>query len=82
MIAQWRVQLPQLLHEMVECNPSGGILTQPVNILMGILARVAERAIELDDPALNILMLRLALYDIHPEQTSEAIDQQRERITA
>jgi hypothetical protein len=78
---KWRVDTPALLKEMVDGNPSGGILVQPVNIFRQILTSLAERAIELDDPALNVLMLRLALYEVPPTQISERIAEQEARLS-
>lgn len=77
---QWRVNTGQLLREMVENNPTAWTLRQPVNILIGILESVARRAIELDDPALNILMLRLALYEVPAVHITASIDRQQARI--
>lgn len=76
---KWRVHTPNLIKEMVEGNPSGGALVQPANIFMRILCGMAARAIELDDPALNIYMLRLQLYDVEPADLTAAIDHQEER---
>ena len=44
-------------------RPSAGVLKQPLRIFLGMLAELADRARELDDPELNALMIRLALYD-------------------
>jgi hypothetical protein len=77
---KWRVHMPNLIKEMVEGNPSGGALMQPANIFMRIMCLVAQRAIELDDPELNVLMLRLQLYDIEPGDLTAAIDQQEARL--
>lgn len=78
--AKWRVDTPALIKEMVECNPSAWILGKPGTIFVRILGSLAERAIKLDDPELNILMLRLGLYDTAPADISEAIQQQEDRI--
>jgi len=59
---KWRVNTPQLLKE-IQNNHGTSILRKPLAILGGILAEVAERAIELNDPKLNALMCRLALYE-------------------
>lgn len=75
----WRVDTAALLREMVEGNPSGGILRQPVNILLGILELVAKRAIELDDPQLNVLMLRMNMYDVPVAEITRAIENQQSR---
>lgn len=58
----WKVNTPGLLREVTN-NPGSGILRHPVAILAGLLGQVAQRAAEIDDPQLNILMLRLALYE-------------------
>lgn len=59
---KWKVHTPNLMREVLQ-NPGTGMLTQPINILARLLGQVAERAIELNDPELNQLMLRLALYE-------------------
>lgn len=76
---KWRVHTPNLIREMVEGNPGGWALVQPANIFLRMLTAVAGRAIELDDPELNILMLRLQLYDVEPAALTAAIDQQEAR---
>lgn len=58
----WKAHLPRLFEEIL-ANPSCGILRQPLLITNAILKEVAERAIELNDPKLHALMLRLALYE-------------------
>ena len=78
----WTVHTLNLLKEMVECNNKMGIFFQPVNIFREILCQVAERAIELNDPQLNILMLRLNLYEVPPDKIQDAISRQKELITS
>lgn len=58
----WKVHTPSLLKEVMR-NKGAGILAQPMNIFGKLLAQVAQRAAEIDDPELNILMMRLSLYD-------------------
>jgi hypothetical protein len=58
---KWTVHTPRLLAEVLE-NPTCYMLEKPLNIFGKLLASVAERAIELDDPQMNELMLRLTLY--------------------
>lgn len=60
--AYWKVNTPGLLNEIL-LNPQCGILKIPLSIFKNILAEVAERAIELNDPKLIALMCRLALYE-------------------
>jgi hypothetical protein len=62
MQADWKVHVPNLLIE-IGGNPACAVLRQPLHILQAILAEVAARAIELNDPQLHRLMLRLVLYE-------------------
>lgn len=57
----WKCHTPRLFEEVL-CNKGAAILKIPLKILLGILGEVAQRAIELDDPRLNLLMLRLTLF--------------------
>lgn len=57
----WKCHLPQLFEEILS-NKTAAILQIPLRITLNILGKVAARAIELNDPQLNILMLRLTLY--------------------
>lgn len=61
--AQWKVNTPGLLNEIL-ANNGMAILTRPLQIFGHILAEVGERASELNDPELNALMCRLAIYEI------------------
>ena len=77
----WKVDLPKFLKEISECSTnvpyaaSFQILAQVLNVL-------TERAIEINDPALNIIMLNLGLYEgAHDENIDEVISQLRKLIT-
>lgn len=59
---EWKVHTVNLLEEILK-NPSCFVMAKPINIFGKLLADVAERALILNDPELNILMLRLTLYD-------------------
>lgn len=59
----WRVNTPQLLQEILT-NHRMAILSKPLTIFGNLLAEVGERAAELNDPKLNALMCRLAIYEI------------------
>lgn len=77
----WKVDLPRLLKEISECSKS-----VPYAITFKILAQVlnvlVERAIEIDDPALNIIMMNLGLYEgVHDKNAGEVISKQRKLIT-
>ena len=60
---QWRVNTPQLLKEIIGNNETA-ILSKPLAIFGRILAEVGDRAAELNDPKLNALMCRLAIYEV------------------
>lgn len=77
----FKVDMPRLLKEIAECSKS---TPYPVTftILTRVLGILAERAIEIDDPALNIIMLRLGLYEgAHDKNVDEVISQLRKLIT-
>lgn len=71
--------LPGLLEEVLN-NPTAGILRTPINITRGILAELAQLAIEIDDPRLHIMMLRLGLYDVPASERVERIKELEEEI--
>lgn len=60
---KWKVNTPGLLKEVIEHNEGMGIFKVPFNIFTRLLMAVAKRSAELDDPKLNSLMARLALYE-------------------
>ena len=77
----WKVDLPKFLKEISECSinvpyaASFRVLAQVLNVL-------TERAIEINDPALNIIMLNLGLYEgAHDKNANEVISQLRKLIT-
>lgn len=78
---KWRSHLPNLLMEIVENNPTAWALRMPVILTREILVEVATRAAQLNDPALNILMLRLTMYEVPVEDVSALIKQQEARGT-
>lgn len=57
------VNTPQFLKEACE-NSNGGMYAVCWNIFRNLIAQVAERATELNDPVLNALMIRMNLYEI------------------
>lgn len=57
-----------------------GVLKVPINQFRLLLCQVAERAAQLNDPKLNILMLRLWLYEAQPEEYHQLIDEQLKLI--
>lgn len=68
----WKVHTPNLLQEIGN-NNNLGIMRIPLMALQGILGEVAQRAIELDDARLHLLMCRLALYE-SADPTSKSYD--------
>ncbi len=60
---RWKVNTPQLLKEILG-NNGMAILFQPINIYKDLLEELAERASELNDPKLNAIMCRMALYEV------------------
>lgn len=77
----WKVDLLKFLKEISECSTnvpyaaSFRILAQVLNVL-------TERAIEINDPALNIIMLNLGLYEgAHSGNINEVKSQLRKLIT-
>lgn len=59
---QFDANLPGLLDEIL-CNNGTSILKMPIQIVKCILVELAELAVEIDDPRLHKLMLRLGLYE-------------------
>ena len=57
----WKVHTYGLLREILT-NTGTGILRVPLGIFGQLLFAVGERAAELNDPQLNALMVRLAIY--------------------
>lgn len=67
---KWKVDSPALLQEIAS-NHGVAILKIPLNIFQSILAEVAERATEINDPILNELMIDLNLYELPPLGSNE-----------
>lgn len=59
----WRVNTAGLFQEIISNNATA-ILTRPMQIMARLLAEVATRSADLNDPKLNALMCLLALYEI------------------
>lgn len=76
---EFRVHTPNLLKEICS-NHNMGVFYIPLNTFQNLLKRVAQRATELNDPELNILMLKLTLYEVPPSEIMEAIKQQRKLL--
>lgn len=77
----WKFDLPSFLKEIAECSKSTPY-PKTFTILVRLLGILTERAIEIDDPALNIIMLNLGLYEgAHDKNVDEVISQLRKLIT-
>jgi len=78
----FKCHVPNLLKEVTEnaLVKNAGVLRTPLNVFRNYLGLIAQRAAQIDDPELNILMLETALYEGTPSELSEAIEQQKKRI--
>ena len=77
----WKVDLPSFLKEIAECSKSTPY-PKTFTILARVLGILTERAIEIDDPALNIIMMNLGLYEgAHDKNAGEVISKLRKLIT-
>ena len=57
----WTCHTPLLLEEILK-NDQCYVFNKPLKIFGKMLGDVADRAVELNDPKLNLLMCRLTLY--------------------
>lgn len=72
------VNTPQFLKEGCE-NCNKGMYSICWNIFQNLLAQVAERALEIGDPILDTLMIRLNLYEIPNEKRYKIIASLKEK---
>ena len=77
---EWKCNTPGLIEEIGNCCTEAPALVTPLRILQRMLEELAAVAIRIDDPELNIMMLRLALYDVPHMKIDAAIKRQRKRI--
>ena len=75
----FNVDTPALLGEVLG-NHGAWALAVPIRILKTKLSEVAGRAIEIDDPKLNILMLEMKLYEVEHNDIQNLIKVQKKRI--
>ena len=71
--------LPNLLAEVLS-NQSCCVLATPINITRGLLAELAQLAIEIDDDRLHIMMLRLGLYEVSARERVKRIKELQKKI--
>lgn len=74
----FRVHTVNLLQDIVlnQIGANAGVLKIPLNRFQRLLALCAERATEINDPELNIIMLSLGLYEVDPEEIPNTIESQ------
>ena len=70
----WKCDIPSLFSHIGNHSSAASMLQMPLMIASRILAEVAIRAAELNDPKLNALMCRLALYEV-ADQHSKNYDE-------
>lgn len=76
----WQCDLPAFLKEIAECSQNGPYKIT-YKIVAELLKLLAARAIELNDPALNIIMMKLALYEgVHTEQMRKMLRREQNKI--
>lgn len=76
---QFDVDTPRFIKEAGE-NCRGGIYPVCWNMFMKLLYLVAARAAEINDPLMNIMMLRLNLYECDRRSRNKIIDEQIDRL--
>jgi hypothetical protein len=67
----FKVHAANLLREAVEGSKAGHAIAIPMQLLIALLAQVGQRAAELNDPKLNALMCRMAIYSISDPHSSD-----------
>lgn len=80
--ARWQSNIKQLITEQIECSDDrSAALVMPWKITMGKLLQVADEAIRINDPMLNLLMCELALYTVgdgyHEDYNAKIVEQTR-----
>lgn len=76
---QFDVDTPRFLKEVIEnsdCRMYGACW----NIFRSLLVQVAQRATELNDPIMDVLMIRLNLYEVPVEERHKIIEQIKKEI--
>lgn len=76
----WKIDLPNFLKEISQCSKYVPYAVS-FKILAQVLGILAKRAIEINDPALNIIMLNLGLYEgAHDENINNVVYKLRQQI--
>ena len=76
---EFDVFLPALLKETLN-NKGADALRAPIQITLGLLAQLAELAIEIDDPRLHLMMIRLGLYDFKDHEDHASQKEEMEKL--
>ena len=76
----WKLNAPGLLEEIAQNCRDAAYMSFPLNVFRKFLRSIAEYAVKKDDPELNILMLRMGLYDVPKQETDEAILGELEKL--
>ena len=76
----WKLNAPGLLEEIAQNCRDAAYMSFPLNVFRKFLKSIAEYAVKKNDPELNILMLRMGLYDVPKLETDEAILGELEKL--
>lgn len=76
---QFDLNTPGFLKEVIE-NSGQKMYAPAWNVFRNLLLSVATRACELNDPIMNVLMLRLNLYEVPVRDRHKIIEQIRKEI--
>lgn len=79
---EWKVNLNGLMREIISGYPGHGsaALRAPMQILLGIMYELGECAARINDPILNGLMCRLAIYEISDPYASGYDKEMMEKV--
>jgi hypothetical protein len=70
----FKIHTPNFLKEVTD-NALGatnmGVLKVPMNVFRKYLVKVAERAVELNDPVMNKLMVDMTLYEVADPESKD-----------
>lgn len=73
------MDVPAFLKEIAE-NTKTPMYPSCWVVLKSLLAQVAQRAIELNDPILHVLMLRMRLYEVDVKERVRLIEELKEIV--
>lgn len=71
------VNAPVFLQEVIRCSSED--VAKPASTILMIFAEMAQFAARKDNPELNLLMLRLGLFKMPPDQLKTALEAEMER---